>query len=93
VPPRTGAPPHGQLHTKVAAGRWRTNWAGPWPDRRHLAAALRELGDSAITNAVAIVEGTFEDHVTARDPGLRVIHEHSETVHGSAALGTRPDRP
>jgi hypothetical protein len=61
--------------------------------RRHLAAALRELGDTAITGAVATAEGTFEDHVTAHDHKLGVIHEHSETVHGSAAVAKRPDRP
>ncbi len=61
--------------------------------RRHLAVALCELGDTAITSAVAAVEGTFEDHVTAHDPGLRVIHEHSETVHGWATVAKRPDHP
>jgi hypothetical protein len=61
--------------------------------RRHLATALRELGDTAITSAVAVAEGTFEDQVTAHDPGLRVVHEHSETVHGSATVCKRPDRP
>ncbi len=60
--------------------------------RRHLATALRELGDTAITSAVAVAEGTFEDHVTAHDPGLHVVHEHSETVHGSATVCKRPDR-
>ena len=61
--------------------------------RRHLAAALRELGDTAITGAVATAEGAFEDHVTANDHELGVIHEHSETVQGSAAVAKRPDRP
>jgi hypothetical protein len=62
-------------------------------ERRHLAAALRELGDTPITSGVAAVEGTFEDHVTAHDPELVVIHEDSETVHGSATVAKRPDHP
>jgi hypothetical protein len=51
------------------------------------------LSVASATSAVAISEGTFEDQVTAHDPELRVVHEHSENVHGSAAVCKRPDRP
>ena len=59
--------------------------ASPCPDGRQTPkrAVIRSAGFAR----------TLKHQVTARGPGLRVVHEHAETVHGSATVCKRPDRP